>query len=269
MEELYLYRLEKDGEAAARRWHRRHFWKTLKHLLTGGLRRGSVKSPGSPGRNRGPRWLAGFRIPLKGLARTPVYVGSIVGTLALGIGGITTVFSVVHAVLLNPLPYPDSQDLVQISTSSQGREWPLSAADYLAIEEQQTRFDGVGAMSWARATYSNDSGSDRMLVHSVTPGLFPLLGIQPALGRVFLEEEGKPGAPGAAVLGWEFWSREFGGDTNRLGESIRIDGVELPVIGVLPAQVGPSLEDADVLLPLQLAPPQRKGPFFLVGRQQG
>jgi predicted permease len=195
-------------------------------------------------------------------------VGSIVGSLALGIGGVTTVFSVVHAVLLNPLPYPDSQELVQISNFSKGHTWPLSAADYLAIEEQQTRFDGVGAMAWTRATYSSDSGSDRMLVHSVTPGLFPLLGIQPALGRLFLEEERAPGAPGVAVLGWEFWNREFGGDPGSLGETIRIDGAELPVVGVLPAQVGPSLEGAEVVLPLQLVPPQRKGPFFLdaIGR---
>jgi putative ABC transport system permease protein len=194
-----------------------------------------------------------------------VFVGSIVGTFALGLGGITAVFSVVHAVLLNPLPYPEPEELVRISTSSEGHQWPLSAADYLAIEEQQTQFESVGAMSWTRATYSRDSGSDRMLVHSVTPGVFPLLGIQPVHGRVFVEEERNPGAPSAAVLGWEFWSREFGGDPSRLGETVRIDGREIPVVGVLPAQVGPSLQDADIILPLRVAPPLRKGPFFLVG----
>jgi predicted permease len=194
-----------------------------------------------------------------------VFVGSIVGTLALGIGGITAVFGVVHAVLLNPLPYPESEELVEIADSSKGHEWPLSAADYLAIEEQQTRFEAVAAMAWARATYSKDSGSDRMLVHTVTPGLFPLLGVQPVHGRVFSEEEGGPGVPPTAVLGWEFWSREFGGDPSRLGETIRIDGQEIPVVGVLPSKVGPSLEDADIVLPLQVAPPQRKGPFFLIG----
>jgi predicted permease len=190
-------------------------------------------------------------------------VASIAGTFALGLGGITAVFAVVHAVLLNPLPYPEPQELVQISTSSRGHRWPLSAADFLAIEEQQTRFEGVEAMAWTRATYSRDSGSDRMLVHQVTPGLFPLLGVQPIHGRVFSEEEGHPGVPVAAVVGWEFWRREFGGDPTRLGETVHIDGQEAPVVGVLPAQVGPSLENADIILPLQLAPPQRKGPFFL------
>lgn len=263
MEELYRHRLEKEGEAAASRWQRRQYRKTLRHLLVSGLRRGSIKDSADSRRNTGPAWIAGLRLPLRSLARAPVYVGSIVGTLALGIGGITTVFSVVHAVLLSPLPYPEPGELVQISTSSRGNQWPLSAADYLAIEEQQTRFEGVAAMAWTRATYSTDSGSDRMLVHSVTPGLFPLLGVQPAEGRVFLEEERKPGAPVVAVLGWGFWSREFGGDPSRLGEPVRVDGVEVPVVGVLPARVGPSLEDADIILPLQVAPPQRKGPFFL------
>ena len=263
MEELYLHRVEKEGETAAKRWQRRQSRKTLRHLLAGGLRRGSIKNSGDSRRYTGPGWLPGFRVPLRGLARAPVFVGSIVGTLALGIGGITMVFSVVHAVLLNPLPYPESQELVQISSSSKGQQWPLSAADYLAIEEQQTRFEAVAAMAWTRATYSTDSGSDRMLVQTVTPGLFPLLGIQPAHGRAFLEEEGNPGAPAVAVLGWEFWSREFGGDPSRLGETVRLDGQEVPVVGVLPAQVGPSLEDAEIILPLQLAPPQRKGPFFL------
>jgi predicted permease len=182
----------------------------------------------------------------------------------LGIGGTTAVFSVVHAVLLNPLPYPEPEDLVRISNSSQGHQWVFSVADYLELEEEQTQFAGVAAMDWTRATYSTDTGSDRMLVHSATPGLFPLLGVPPVHGRAFLEEEAEPGVPSVAVLGWDFWNREFGGDPGRLGETIHLDGREIPVVGVLPARVGPTLENADIILPLQLEPPPRKGPFFLV-----
>ncbi|MFC1661917.1 ABC transporter permease, partial [Gemmatimonadota bacterium] len=263
MEELYRCRVEREGAAAAKRWQRRQRRKMLKHLLVGGLRRGSLKNAGHSRKPTGPGWVTGFRVQLRGLARAPVFAGSVAGTLALGIGGITTVFGVVHAVLLNPLPYPESQELVQISNSSKGQQWPLSVADYLAIEEQQTQFEGVGAMASGQATYSRDSGSDRMLVHLVTPGLFPLLGVQPTHGRVFFEEERNPGAPPVVVLGWDFWNREFRGDPSRMGENVRIDGQEVPVVGVLPAQVGPSLEDADIIFPLQLVPPQRKGPFFL------
>ena len=145
--------------------------------------------------------MPGLRTQVRSLARAPVFAACIVGTFALGLGGITAVFSVVHAVLLSPLPYPEPQELVQISTSSRGQQWPLSAADFLAIEQQQTRFERVGAMAWGRATYSRDSGSDRMLVHGITPGLLPLLGIQPALGRVFLDEERDVAAAPVALLG--------------------------------------------------------------------
>ncbi len=264
MEELYRHRLDRDGKESADRWLRRQNRKALGQLLAGSLWRWS-RTPSSPPRKMSGRvWVTGLRAHLRGLVRAPVFVGSIVGTLALGIGGTTAVFSVVHGVLLKPLPYPESEELVRISNSSKGHQWVFSVADYLALEEQQTHFESVAALQWTRANYSTDTGSDRMLVHSATPGLFPLLGVRPVHGRSFLEEEGIPGAASGAVLGWNFWNREFGGDPNRLGESVRIDGQEIPVVGVLPARVGPTLEDADIILPLQLAPPARKGPFSLV-----
>jgi len=264
MEELYLHRVEKDGEAAAKQWLRRENRRAVLRLLGIRFQRWSPGSPETPGRGGGSVWISGLRARLRSLIKAPVFVVAIVGTLALGIGGTTAVFGVVHAVLLSPLPYPESHELVRIFNSSRGHQWSFSVADYLALEEQQTRFESVAALDWRRATYTNEAGSNRMLVHEATPSLLPLLGVRPAHGRVFLEGEGEPGAPVVALLGWEFWHREFGGDPSRLGEGVRVDGREIPIVGVLPARVGPTLEDAEIILPLQLEPPPRKGPFFLV-----
>jgi predicted permease len=186
-----------------------------------------------------------------------------IGTLALGIGGTTAVFSLVHGVMIRPLPYPEASELVRIASHVQGRDLWFSAADYLALEEQQTLFEGVAAVEWHSATFASDEKTERMLVHSATPGFLPLLGVSPVYGRTFTEEEGLSGTPASAIVSWGFWNRELGGDPTAVGGSIRLDGVDIPVVGILPRDWGPLLEDAEVLVPLKLEPPTRRGPFFL------
>jgi hypothetical protein len=200
---------------------------------------------------------------LRSLARTPIFTLTMTGTLALGIGGTTAAFSPVHSVMLRPLPYPEASELVRIANQVQARDWGSSAADYLALKEQQTLFHGVAAVEWRNATFVSDAKTERILVHSATPGLLPLLGVSTAYGRTFTEEEGLPGTPTVALVSWGFWNRELGGDPTAVGGSIRLDGVEVPVVGIFPRDWGPLLEDVEVLVPLELEPPTRKGPFFL------
>ncbi|MFG1691418.1 ABC transporter permease [Gemmatimonadota bacterium] len=272
MEELYQYRLARDGKHAADRWLRRERRRAVGHLA--GIRAADLPDPEPPQpltttptlrlRETMYNMIRELRSSLRGLARTPIFALTIIATLAIGIGGATAVFSVINAVLLEPLPYPESSELVRISNHARGQDWVFSVADYLALEEQQTRFEGVAAMAWNRATYASGEATERMLVHSATPSFFSLLDLRPEYGRTFTAEEGEPGAPSSALVSWGFWNREMDGDPAALGRTIRLDGQDVTVIGVLPRRAGPLLADAEVVTALQLAPPARKGPFFLV-----
>jgi predicted permease len=272
MEELYQHRLERDGKGAADRWLRRERRRSARHLMANR----SLTLTGTPHprlravtnkpkmRDTMPDLIREIRSSLRGLARAPIFALTIMATLALGIGGTTAVFSVVNAVLLQPLPYPESEELFRISNHARGSDWVFSAVDYLALEEQTTQFEEVAAIEWHGATYSSAEVTERMLVHSVTPSFFSLLDIRPEYGRTFSEEEGEPGSPPVALVGWGFWNRELDGDPAAVGQAIRLDGEEVTVVGVLPREAGPFLTDAEVVVALQLEPPSRKGPFFLV-----
>jgi predicted permease len=272
MEELYRERIDQEGKEAADRWLQRERQRAIKELISvwgegldhvgpSPLKKKLTKPTRIDTMHSMIRGvLGGFR----SLSRTPMFALTMIGTMALGIGGMTAVFGVVHGVMLQALPYHEPSELVRLSNRAQGRDLWFSAADYFALEEQRTLFEGVAAMEWHRATFTSDENTEAMLVHSVTPGFFPLLGIDPVHGRTFTEEEGLPGTQPSALVSWGFWNRELGGDPAAVGGSIRLDGVTVPVVGVLPRNSGPLLEDLEILLPLKLEPPTRRGPFFLV-----
>jgi predicted permease len=279
MEELYRERIGKEGKEAADRWLQRERQRAIKKLISvwgeGLSHVGSSPVKRKPAKPTGldtmHSMIRGILGGFRGLSRTPMFALTMVGTLAIGIGGMTAVVSVVHGVMLQALPYHEPSELVRLSNRIQGRDLWFSAADYFALEEQRTLFEGVAAMEWHRATFTSDEKNEAMLVHSVTPGFFPLLGIEPVHGRTFTEEEGLPGTQPSALVSWGFWNRELGGDPAAVGSSIRLDGVAVPVVGVLPRNSGPLLEDLEILVPLKLEPPTRRGPFFLVafGRLAG
>lgn len=184
---------EGEGKDAADQWLQRERRRVIGKLISvsgEGLHHvGSSPGPEIPSKPSGIEamgdMIRGLLGGLRGLARTPMFAVTMIGTLALGIGGATAVFSLVHGVLLRSLPYPEASELVRISNHARGRDLWFSAADYLALEEQQTLFEGVAAMEWHRATFASDERTEGILVHSVTPGSFPLLGISPVFGRTF------------------------------------------------------------------------------------
>jgi putative ABC transport system permease protein len=175
---------------------------------------------------------------------------------------------VIREVLLHPLPYPEGDRLVRIYHAIGGNRWNLSVADFQAIESQQTSFESVAAYTSLERTLSTGRSVERVRVREVTEGWFDLLGLRAARGRTFEPGDGTLGAPSMAVVSWGFWQRSLGGDDAVLGRTLRLDGRDFTVIGVLPREVGPFEERHDIFPVLQFEPPERKGPFRLtvVGR---
>jgi hypothetical protein len=221
--------------------------------------------------------LQDIRYALRNLRRAPGFTVAAVLTLALGLGGATAIFSVVSGVLMRPLPFPESDRLVAIHTrwtAEAGYEWdryPLGSPEYFDYIEQNRTMAAVAAVSTERLTFRPDEGAPRMVTAgAVSPSMFATLGVPPYLGRTLLEEDGGPGPAPVAVLSYDFWQREFGGDTTVVGRSLELgwetEGNEVSslVVGVMPP--GFTFPDPDVELwaPLLLDPARewRGGHWF-------
>jgi predicted permease len=209
--------------------------------------------------------LREFRQTARGLLKNPALTATILLTVGLGIGATVTVFSAVYGVLLKPLPYKEPELLYRIYSDHPNGTFPLSVVDYEAIREQQTNFEQFAAFSYDVRTFRQGDVTERVRTRMVTPGYFSLLGIQPLHGRTLVEADAVPGAERTALVSHRFWRQYLDGSAEVIGQPISLDGVPFTVVGVLPAQAGPLEERDDVFGTLQLEPPARKGPFFLLG----
>jgi putative ABC transport system permease protein len=270
LRELWEKRVAREGATAAGRWYRRQLRSYPVRLLRARL--SGERAIRSGGSGEGAGWLAGaaaeVRHALRGWGRSPVLAATIVLTFGLGLGASTAMYAVVRAVVLDPLPYEGGDRLLRIYHAVGANRWNLSVADFTAIAAQQTRFDGVAAYTTGERTLVSDDVVERVRVRGVTTGFFELLGERAQTGRTFVAADGVPGAPRTAVVSWGFWQRSLGGAATAVGRSIRLDGQDHVVIGVLPRAVGPLEERFEVFPALQLEPPTRKGPFLfqVVGR---
>jgi putative ABC transport system permease protein len=159
-------------------------------------------------------------------------------TVALGVGASTAVFSVVNGVLLEPLPYSDPGSLVSIQVnsgigSSEGF-YDLSEPEFLDFGSQITSFEGIAGFSGAEVTLGDSLAPRRVRVLRTTAGLFPLLGVDPLLGRTFSADEDQPGAPRVVVLSHGMWQAELVGDPEVVGRSLILNDEPVTVIGVMP-----------------------------------
>lgn len=192
---------------------------------------------------RAGRWIEDFgkdvRFGLRLLSRNPGFTVVAVITLALGIGANTAVFSVVNAVVIRPLPYPDSDRLMAISSTSQNNKSGFASAPgvFLDWRDRSTSFDVVAGARNTTMTWSGVGQAQRLPIAMTSFDYFSLLGVQPVLGRLFSRDEDQLGHGAVALLGGGFWQREFGGDKNVLGKSIILDGAPFQIIGVLPTDI--------------------------------
>ncbi|HEY9450571.1 MAG TPA: ABC transporter permease, partial [Gemmatimonadaceae bacterium] len=215
---------------------------------------------------RGVRWLEELvqdvRYSLRSLRRSPGFTIASVLVLALGIGSTTAVFSAVDAVLLD-----HNDDSVAVIFL--GKYPSLSTVDFRAIEEQQRSFSAVGTLRTREAAFSAGGEPERVRVGAATSGFFRALNVLPANGRAIEPGDEPVGAPPVALVSHAFAVRTLGGGAAAVGRSVTVDGIAHTVVGVLPAEVSELVGyRADVWPVLQLAQPERRGPFgmFTVGR---
>ena len=185
--------------------------------------------------------LKDIRFGFRMLAKNPG-VSLIAGlTLALGIGANTAIFSVVSAVLLNPLPYKDPQRLVSLwENVPEHGQWRVAPANFLDWKKQNTVFEDVAAFGGSAMTLTGDGDPEQLNGTAVTAGYFEVVGVQPMLGRAFLPEEYQLGKDQVVILGYGLWQRRYGGDPNVLNRSVTLDGNSYTVIGVMPAGIYPA-----------------------------
>ena len=167
---------------------------------------------------------------IRAMLRTSVFTAIAVIVLALGIGANTAIFSVVDAVLLRPLAYRDSDRLVTILMNGEG---PVSVANYIDWRDQSHSFAAMGAADYWSPNLTGVDAPEHIAGLKVTQSLFPMLGVDPLLGRVFVEGEDKDGGDREVILSYRLWQRRFSSDRNVLGKPIVLDGNAYIVVGVM------------------------------------
>jgi hypothetical protein len=183
--------------------------------------------------------LQDIRYAFRILRKNPGFAAVCVLTLALGIGVNTAIFSVVYAVVLKPLPYPDSQRLYTIfqqRTQDASVQVGFSYLDLQDVIAQDTAFSGMTGASAHELTLTGHGDPSIVRVGDVTSELFSVFEQQPILGRMFRPEDGKPGAPHVVILNESVWRSFFSADPNIIGASINLDKRAFTVVGVMPSK---------------------------------
>ncbi|MGD2122896.1 MAG: ABC transporter permease [Gemmatimonadota bacterium] len=250
LNELHLLKEQSEGTGAGDRWLRKELRQALISGFGGRVR---VDAPGDVSLRRGSgsapsSLLRDVRFGLRTLRKRPLFTVLVVGTLGLGIGASTTVFSLVDGILLKDMAYEDPDELVLIWGTWPGwREDPLLSEawdkigltweGYATLREENRTFSDVAGHRSGTLTLTGVGDPVRLESGEATSSLFPLLGIRPVLGRTFLPGEDGPGAPRLAVIGYDLWQTRFGSDPGVLGRAVSLDGEPFEIIGVLPEGV--------------------------------
>jgi putative ABC transport system permease protein len=191
-----------------------------------------------------------LRFAFRQLINNPAFSAVAIITLALGIGANTAIFSIVNAVLLRPLPYPDADRIMVLNESSgPGQDYSVALPDYFDWRNDNTVFEHLACTHKESRNLSGVPGREpeRVSCASVTRNFFNIVGLPPEIGRTFSEDEDKVGAPPVAVISDRLWRRVFNADPSVLGRSITLHDQNFTVIGVMPPQVT-SPQDSDVWL---------------------
>ena len=213
--------------------------------------------------------LKDLRFGLRSLGKSPGFTAVALLTLALGIGANTAIFSVIHAVMLRPLPFREPSQL--------GKIWPerprvsASKSDYVEIRDGARSFAGVAAYSNWGFTLTGSGEPAKIEGARITANLISLLGVEAGFGRIFALEEDQPGRDKVALMSYALWQTCFGSDPRIIGQTILIDGTSYAVVGVMPKGFNfPNGSPHDLWLPATLDPgaPEdfASGYLTLVGR---
>jgi len=183
-----------------------------------------------------PTFLPDVRDALRGLKYARGFSLMAIGTLGLGIAAATTVFSLIDAVLLRPLPYTAPDRLVSLHERRGARVGPLSAHELVASRERNRVFNGIGAYVYSTLTVTGTGEPATVQTLLVTANYFDVLGIPARFGRTFTEGEDRAGANQIVVLSESFWRSRFGEDPSAIGRNILLNNVSHRVVGIMPAR---------------------------------
>jgi putative ABC transport system permease protein len=186
--------------------------------------------------------LSDLRFACRMLFKSPAFTIVAVVTLGLGIAASTAIFSVVDAVLLHPLPYPDSERIVTVSQTVRSTGVSTQDASPTNFIDWAAQNSVFAAMACARGWQANLSGGEqpeRIRATMASSQFFTLFGVSPILGRAFGREDAKPGNAGVVVLSHGLWLRRYGADRNVIGRDLILDGEKFSIIGVMPATFSP------------------------------
>ena len=200
-----------------------------------------------------------LRFAARRLRRVPTFAGAVVLVLALGVGMTTAMFSLVHGILLAPLPFPEPDRLLRLThTTSAGRAAvDLSDAIVMLYQSETWAFDGVAAWRFDDGDLApSEAGQNAVRVRGarVTANFFDVLGVFPALGRTFAPGDDRPGAPRVVVLSHRIWQERLHGDPNAIGRRIDVNDVPRTIVGIMPPRFAYPARHVELWLPLALDP---------------
>jgi putative ABC transport system permease protein len=195
---------------------------------------------------------------MRTFAKTPGFTLVAVLTLALGIGSVTVIYSVIHDVLLDPLPYPGSERFVNVlvhDTATGRLRGFLPASEFLDYQEQSDVFEDVVGTRGESVLLATAEGAEILRAVRVTPNFFDVMGLSPLIGRTTGPDDGRPDAPPVAVLRHRAWVSYFGSDPGILGRTIRLNGEPRTIVGVMPHRFTWHAADVWIPTPIDRAEP--------------
>ena len=196
-----------------------------------------------------------LRQVIRRLSRTPMFTAITLLTLAIGVGANTVIFSVVEGVLLKPLAYPQADRLIGVWHTAPGiniKDLNMAPSIYFIDREQSTTFEDIGVYDGDAVNVTGTGTPEHLRGLDVTDGTLPLLGVTPALGRLFTRKDDSAGAPETILISYAYWQKKFGSASSVIGSSITIDGRTRQIIGVLPRDFHfLDYPDAAIIMPFQ------------------
>jgi predicted permease len=195
--------------------------------------------------------FADIRFGIRNLTKNPGFALIAAGSLALGIGASTTMYSVVYAVILDPFPYKDVDHLATIALHEPGQHTNFgyyTADQYVEFAQRSTIFEGLIASTISDVVWTGTGDPIRLRGNHCSMNTFSVMGVAPLIGRATIEADQAPGAEPVAILGYKFWQRQFGGDPSVIGRKLHLNDKIRTVVGVMPQRF--MFRGADVYLPV-------------------
>jgi predicted permease len=227
--------VERDGATGARRWYRRQVLRSAPAAIRHRARAAREAWRGERKVERMSAWIKDIQLAARALRRSPGFSATVLVTLALGIGTTTALFGIYRTVFVERIPLPDSDRLtIVMSQGSLGCCGPASGPDYVDWVERNRSFDALALLNPGSFTLTAMSNTERVLGMHVTASAFPMLGVDPLMGRALVPEDEE--AEGTVVVSYPFWQQQLGGRADVLNASLVLEGKAYTVVGVMPEE---------------------------------